>query len=595
MLIKCDNLAKYLKDEVLFENISFQLDEGEKCAIVGNNGVGKTTLLRILTGELESDKGDILFPGDKKIGYLAQNPDYITENTIIDEMWSVKQDMIDLERAIDESQKKIATLSGEALEKELDNYHRMTNEYEQNDGYSIKSRIIGILKGLGFEEESFAMKLTALSGGQKSRVMLGKLLLLEPDLLILDEPTNHLDIQAIEWLESYLDSFKKAVIIVSHDRYFLDKTVNRIIHMSNNTAASYKGNYSDFIHSLELRNIELDESHLHFRLTPEKESGNDVLSVEGLKKQFDENVLFEDVNFEVKKRDRIAIIGTNGTGKTTLLKIICELIKQDAGTISYGTNVALSYFDQEQATLDPDKTLFDDFHDAYPKLNNTAIRNTLGAFMFRGDDVFKEIKSLSGGERGRLAIAKLLLKNANLLILDEPTNHLDIESKEILENALINYEGTIMYVSHDRYFIKKTATRIFELKNRQFIIYDDDYDYYLAKKENMERRYLKTDAAAVSSSANVSKITDSQQEWINSKQLSAEKKKCEREIKRCEKSIEELEEKLDEIQEKMMDESIQHDYSKLNELTKQKDEYESQLEDVMTAWEEASIKLEEFN
>ena len=538
MILSCQNLSKTFVDRPILKQASFQLEEHEKAAIVGVNGAGKTTLLKMIIGQLPADEGLITFAKDKTFGYLAQQSDLSSSHTIYEELLSVKQDLVSMEQQLRDLEESMKHCEGTQLEEIMDRYTRMTHDFEVKGGLLYKSELTGVLKGLSFLDEDFDKQISTLSGGQKTRVSLAKLLLQSPDLIILDEPTNHLDIASISWLETYLRSYKGAVLIVSHDRYFLDRVVTKVIAIENGLVRSYAGNYSDYaakaamlrkaavnaylkqqeeihhqqqvidklksfnreksIKRAESREKMLDKMELlekpveirddmHLKLTPQIISGNDVLSIEDLSKHFGSLTLFEHVDIEIKRGEHVAIIGDNGTGKTTLLKIINELESMDSGQIRLGSKVEIGYYDQEHHVLHSEKTLFDEISDDYPTLTNTQIRNTLAAFLFTGDDVFKKISELSGGERGRVSLAKLMLSNANFLILDEPTNHLDITSKEILEQALNDYEGTVLYVSHDRYFVNQTATRILDLYNKQFYSFAGNYDYYLEKKDVVEQ------------------------------------------------------------------------------------------------------------
>ena len=570
MILSCSNIDKTFVDNHVIKSASFHIEDNEKAAIVGINGAGKTTLLKIITGSLPADAGLVTFAKDKSFGYLAQHQAVDSENTIFDELLSVKQEVLELEASIRQMEQDMKHVSGEKLELLLQKYARLTHRFEDINGYAYKSEITGILKGLGFEEETFSKKVETLSGGQKTRVALGKLLLKKPDLIMLDEPTNHLDLNAIAWLETYLLNYKGAVMIVSHDRYFLDRIATKIIEIDNGVVSSFHGNYSAYaeqkehlrteqmnaylnqqreikhqeevidklkqfnreksIRRAESREKMLDKierlekpvevrADMNLKLTPHKTSGNDVMQIEGLAKSFGSTHLFDNVSFEIKRGEHVAIIGDNGTGKTTLLKIINELLPPDKGYIKLGTNVEIGYYDQEQQVLHMDKTLFEEISDTYPYLTNTEIRNTLAAFLFTGEDVFKKISALSGGERGRVSLAKLMLSEANFLILDEPTNHLDITSKEILETALNAYEGTILYVSHDRYFINKTASRILELTHHKFINYIGNYDYYLEKKD------ILTPASDTSAKPSAKEPSEQKLEWKKQKENQANARK----------------------------------------------------------------------
>lgn len=633
MILSCSNIDKTFVDNHVLKNASFHIEDHEKAAIIGINGAGKSTLLKIITGHLPADAGIVTFAKDKNYGYLAQHQAVDSENTIFDELLTVKQEVLDLEASIRRTEADMKHASGEELELLLKKYASMTHRFEDINGYACKSEITGILKGLGFQEDEFDKKVATLSGGQKTRVALGKLLLQKPDLIMLDEPTNHLDLNSITWLETYLLNYKGAVIIVSHDRYFLDKITTKIIEIDNGVVSTFHGNYSDYaiqkehlrteqmnaylnqqreikhqeevidklkqfnreksIKRAESREKMLDKierlekptevrADMKLTLTPHRISGNDVMQVEDLSKRFGINRLFENVSFEIKRGEHVAIIGDNGTGKTTLLKIINELIPMDTGIIKLGTNVEIGYYDQEHHVLHMEKSLFEEISDDYPDLTNTEIRNTLAAFLFTGEDVFKKISALSGGERGRVSLAKLMLSEANFLILDEPTNHLDLTSKEILETALNAYEGTVLYVSHDRYFINKTATRILELTHRQFINYIGNYDYYLEKKE------LLTPASDLAASVKSEEPSTQKLDWKQQKENQALLRKRENDLKKCEEKIEALENKNTALDEEMASPEIATNSAKLQEIAKQKEDIEAELEILYAKWEELS-------
>lgn len=634
MILSVSNIDKTFVDNHVIKSASFHIEDYEKAAIVGINGAGKSTLLKIIIGELPADDGLVTFAKDKTFGYLAQHQEINSDNSIFDELLTVKQEVLDLESAIRQAEHDMKSLEGDELEQLLKKYSSLTHRFEEINGYAYKSEITGILKGLGFSENEFDKKVATLSGGQKTRIALGKLLLQKPDLIILDEPTNHLDLNSIAWLETYLLNYKGAVIIVSHDRYFLDKIATKIIEIDNGNVTSFNGNYSDYAKQKEHLRIEqlntylnqqreikhqeevieklrsfnreksikraesrekmLDKiervekptevkSDMNLKLTPQKISGKDVLTITGLAKSFDDQLLFSDINFEIKRGEHVAIIGDNGTGKTTLLKIINELVPADAGAINLGSNVEIGYYDQEHHVLHMDKTLFEEISDDYPNLSNTEIRNTLAAFLFTGDDVFKKISSLSGGERGRVSLAKLMLSEANFLILDEPTNHLDITSKEILESALNSYEGTVLYVSHDRYFINKTATRILELTHHEFINYIGNYDYYLEKKQTpaaIEEDIVKNEAPSTQ-----------KLDWMQKKEQQAAQRKKENELKKCEERIAQLEEKIGELDEEMAKPEVATDVARLQEIAKEKNLLEEELNPLYEKWEELSEQI----
>ena len=641
MILNATNISKSFGSNEIIKDANFLVNEHEKVAIVGVNGAGKTTLLKILTGEEHADSGNVILTKDAKLGYLRQINNVDSTLSIIDELYTVIEHILNMEKRMLEMQEQMQHLSGEALEALYSSYTALTHSYELMDGYAAKSKVIGILKGLGFNENDFERKINTLSGGQKTRVFLAKLLLEEPDIILLDEPTNHLDLRSIEWLESYLLNYKGAVIIVSHDRYFLDKIVSKVIDIENAEVQMYSGNYSDFsakkqmlldakmkeylnqqqeikhqeavitklkqfnreksIKRAESRQKQLEKidrveapvthiENMKLSLDISKESGKDVLTVHDLSKSFDEKHLFSNINFEIKRGERVAIIGDNGTGKTTLLKIINGLLSPDTGEVIYGSNVSIAYYDQEHQVLHMDKTLFDEISDTYPEMNNTQIRNILAAFLFTGEDVFKKIGDLSGGERGRVSLVKLMLSKANFLLLDEPTNHLDILSKDVLESALNSFPGTICYVSHDRYFINKTATRILDLTGNRLLNYIGNYDYYIEKREAVE-------GAANLSVNNIeekpAEVSDSKQEWIENKNAQAQKKKITNALNKCEKEIEKIEEKLTLIDEEFANPEISSNVGKLMELQKEKTALEEKLEKLMNEWEELTLSLEE--
>lgn len=641
MILNATNISKSFGSNEIIKDANFLVNEHEKVAIVGVNGAGKTTLLKILTGEERADSGNVILAKDAKLGYLRQINNVDSTLSIIDELYTVIEHILNMEKRMLEMQEQMQHLSGEDLEALYSSYTALTHSYELMDGYAAKSKVIGILKGLGFNENDFERKINTLSGGQKTRVFLAKLLLEEPDIILLDEPTNHLDLRSIEWLESYLLNYKGAVIIVSHDRYFLDKIVSKVIDIKNAEVQMYSGNYSDFsakkqmlldakmkeylnqqqeikhqeavitklkqfnreksIKRAESRQKQLEKidrveapvthiENMRLSLDISKESGKDVLTVHDLSKSFDEKHLFSNINFEIKRGERVAIIGDNGTGKTTLLKIINGLLSPDTGEVIYGSNVSIAYYDQEHQVLHMDKTLFDEISDTYPEMNNTQIRNILAAFLFTGEDVFKKIGDLSGGERGRVSLVKLMLSKANFLLLDEPTNHLDILSKDVLESALNSFPGTICYVSHDRYFINKTATRILDLTGNRLLNYIGNYDYYIEKREAVE-------GAANLSVNNIeekpAEVSDSKQEWIENKNAQAQKKKITNALNKCEKEIEKIEEKLGLIDEEFVNPEISSNVGKLMELQKEKTALEEKLEKLMNEWEELTLSLEE--
>lgn len=631
MVLACNNISKSFGIDEIIKNASFHIEEREKAAIVGINGAGKTTLLRIIMGEYQADSGEVIIAKDRTIGYLAQHQKLSGDNTIYDELLSVKKDIIELEQKIRRLELEMHSKEGVELEAVMEAYSKSTHQFELQNGYAYKSEVVGVLKGLGFDEGDFEKKMNTLSGGQKTRVALGRLLLSKPDIIMLDEPTNHLDMNSIAWLENYLVNYDGSVIIVAHDRYFLDKVVTKVIEVERGIVSVFSGNYSDYaakkkqlmdaklkeyynqqrdikhqeeviaklksfnreksIKRAESREKLLDkievidkpiteQETMHFKLEPAKESGNDVLSVEGLSKAFGGNRLFDNVSFEIKKGEKVALIGNNGTGKTTILKIINHIIDADAGKVKLGANVEIGYYDQEHNVLHMDKTAFDEIGDAYPDMTNTQIRNMLACFLFTGDDVFKKISDLSGGERGRVSLAKLMLSNANFLILDEPTNHLDIMSKEILESALNRYTGTVLYVSHDRYFINKTASRIMELSANTVTNYIGNYDYYLEKRDILAPKEVKQ----VSSEKNTAVKDD----WKAQKEEQAKLRKRQNDIAKIEKSIEQLEKDNSELDEQLALPEVYSDVKQLMKLNEKKHEIEKKLEKLYEDWETLS-------
>lgn len=640
MILSCNRICKEFVTGPVLSDVSFLINEHEKAAIVGINGAGKSTLLKIITGEIPADSGEVYFAKSASVGYLAQHQEINTDLTVFDVMLDVKKDILDLSDKMRRLEKQMKEASGDDLNSLYENYAKTTHEFETKNGYAYKSEITGILKGLGFRESEFDKPVHTLSGGQKTRVYLARVLLSAPDIILLDEPTNHLDIDSIAWLETYISNFPGAVVIVAHDRYFLDKIVTKVIEIDNCKASVFNGNYSDYavkkkaeresllksylnqqreivhqeavIEKLKSFNREksikraesrekllnkveriekplFSERQMNFTLNPYVESGKDVLKVHSLKKAFGNNLLFENIDFEIKRGERVAIIGGNGTGKTTLLKIITGLLNPDAGSFSLGTKVEIGYYDQEHQILNPKNTLFDEISDEHPYLSGTKIRNTLASFLFTGDDVFKLISSLSGGERGRLSLAKLMLSEANFLILDEPTNHLDITSKEILEEVINNYTGTVLYVSHDRYFINKTATRILNLTNGQILNYIGNYDYYLEKKADVELVQFKNSFTENTKlSGETDDLSENRKNWQQQKEEQAKLRKIWNELKRTEDEISALEERNQVLDEMLSDTSIASSPGKLIELHKEKTANEERLSELLEKWEELS-------
>ena len=637
MILSCNHIDKAFGTKQILKDVSFHVEEREKTAIVGINGAGKSTLLKIIMNQLPADSGEVALSRGASIGYLAQHEAVSGEHTIYEELLEVKKEIIEMEEKIRSLELDMKHQQDEELTATLDLYHRLSTEFENRNGYAYKSELIGVLKGLGFEESEFDKSVATLSGGQKTRVALGKLLLSKPDIILLDEPTNHLDMNSIAWLETYLLNYQGAVIIVAHDRYFLNKVVTKVVELDNGHATVFLGNYSDYatkkamlrnaqlkawmnqqqeikhqeqviarlksfnreksIKRAESREKMLDKidrlekptelnSEIHLQLHPRVESGEDVLKVEHLSKAFDSQQLFSDLNFSVKRGEKVAIIGNNGTGKTTILKIINSVIEADAGSFTLGSKVHIGYYDQEHHVLHMEKTLFEEIADDYPTLTNTEIRNTLAAFLFTGDDVFKQIKDLSGGERGRVSLAKLMLSEANFLILDEPTNHLDIVSKEILEHALNQYTGTVLYVSHDRYFINQTASRILDLTGNTLVNYIGNYDYYLEKREELTRIYApETSVSSVEQSTAAAIASSGKDEWQKRKEEQARERKRQNDLKKTEDQIQKLEARNQEIDDQMCLESVYTDVAKCMELNKEKTENANKLEALYEVWE----------
>ena len=649
MILSCQNISKSFGTDEILKNVSFHIEANEKAAIVGINGAGKSTLLKIIMQKETPDTGEVILAKDATIGYLAQYQDVSGHRTIYEEVLDAKKNIIEMEERLRGMEAQMNALTGQELEALLDGYHRLSHEFELLGGYTYRSEVTGILKGLGFSESEFDRQMSELSGGQKTRVSLGKLLVTKPDVLLLDEPTNHLDMESIRWLEGFLMNYKGAVVIVSHDRYFLDRVVTKVVEIFQHQGYVYQGNYTEFakkkakiredllkqyynqqreikhqeevitklksfnreksIKRAESREKMLDKierlekptdenTDIHIVLEPDVTSGNDVLTVEHLRKAFGTHTLFDDLSFEIKRGERVALIGNNGTGKTTILKIINELLLADGGTIVLGSNVHIGYYDQEHQLLHMEKTIFEEIADDYPQLNHTKIRNVLAAFLFTNDDVFKRIADLSGGERGRVSLAKLMLSDANFLILDEPTNHLDITSKEILESALNQYTGTVFFVSHDRYFINQTATRILDLTGGTIVNYIGNYDYYLEKHDELTRIYVEAEPKAQAAQMTEQTVaqdgsgTDKKADWQAQKAEQARIRKLENTLKKAEERIAELEDLIVGIDEECADPANATNSAKLGELTGRQNEYRSELEKCYEEWEQVSMELE---
>ncbi len=671
MILSCQNISKSFDGEEILRDVSFHLEEHDKAAMIGINGAGKSTLLRIITGELSPDSGEVTLSHGKSLGYLAQYQEMEGDATIYEEVKKARQYVLDMETQLRDMEQRMQAAPSESQQALLDSYTQLMHRFELENGYAVQSEITGVLKGLGFEEKDFDRKLSTMSGGQKTRVVLGKLLLTRPDILLLDEPTNHLDVSSIEWLETYLINYPGTVLIVSHDRYFLNRIVNRVVEIENGKSMSFPGNYNDYSakksivrkaqynawmkqqaeikHQEEvitklkqfnreksikraesrekmLNKIELLEkpqevsADMHIQLKPRTESGKDVLTIKGLSKSFSGLSLFRDQDMEIKRGERVAIIGDNGTGKSTILKMITGLLVPDSGSITFGSKVHVGYYDQEQQLLHDEKSIFDEIGDDYPTLNNTQIRNVLAAFLFTNEDVFKRIGSLSGGERGRVSLAKLMLSEANFLILDEPTNHLDIISKEILEDALKEYTGTVLYVSHDRYFINQTATRILDLHNHTLVNYIGNYDYYLEKKDELSRIYASdpgltaadsqtgsrngavSAASGEGSDRGIAALTGTaagfsgtsasleggKTNWQAQKEEAARRRKIENRIRKIEEEIAALEARNAEIDAEFLKPETGTDLPKCQKLSREQAENNEKLEQLYEEWETAA-------
>ena len=637
MILSCNHICKSYGVDIILDDCSFFINDNEKVAIVGNNGAGKSTIMKIIMGESNADSGSVIIGKDKTIGYLAQYQDLSSHNSIYEEVKSVKQNIIDMEQKLMDYEKQMSVVSGDELSKLMNSYTNLEHTFQLLNGYSYKSEIEGVIKGLGFTEEDFNKPVGTLSGGQKTRVALCKLLLEKPDIIMLDEPTNHLDLNSIKWLETYLLNYNGTVLIIAHDRYFLDKIVTKVVEIENHKSHVYEGNYSAFAakkkqlreaqmnlylkqqseikHQKEViaklrsykqekfykraesrekalskmdvieKPTELQDS-MTISLEPDVVSGNDVLTVTGLTKSFT-TTLFSNLDFKINRGEHVALIGDNGTGKTTILKIINGLVDADAGVIKLGTNVHIGYYDQEHHNLSDENTLFEEISNAYPNMNNTKIRNTLAAFMFTGDDVFKRVSDLSGGEKGRLSLAKLMLSEANLIILDEPTNHLDMTSKEILENAINNYTGTVLYVSHDRYFINQTAQRILELTNTKLINYLGNYDYYEEKREQLTTTFVPEAIVQKEKKA----VSDNKQDYLERKAEAARIRKLKNDISKVEEKIKKYEDRLNELGNLVADPEIATNSAKLNEISKEQNDISEKLDELMEEWEVLSDQL----
>lgn len=635
MILACHKIKKSFGTDVILKDASFHVEENEKVAVVGINGAGKSTLLKIIMQEEDADDGEVVLAKGSTIGYLSQHQDLDGEKGIYEELLEEKRELFDMEQKMRSMEEEMKHLKGQQLSEILDAYTRLSQKFEYENGYACKSEVTGVLKGLGFSEEEFDKPVRTLSGGQKTRVALGKLLLSKPDILLLDEPTNHLDMRSIAWLENFLRNYGAAVVLVSHDRYFLNRIVTKVVEIAEGELTVFSGNYTDYagkkaklreerirrymnqqrevkhqeeviaklkqfnreksIKRAQSREKMLDKmekiekpternDQMKLLLEPHVMSGKDVLRVRGLSKSYPANALFANVDIDILRGEKVAIIGDNGTGKTTFLKIINQMEEADSGEFELGAKVHIGYYDQEHHVLHAEKTLFEEISDAYPDLSHTKIRNLLAAFLFTGDDVFKKVEALSGGERGRLSLAKLMLSEANFLILDEPTNHLDVVSKEILEQALKHYTGTVLYVSHDRYFINETATRILDLQNRVFVNYIGNYDYYLEKNEELTKIYAKEKQEEADAAS--AKELDAKLEWKQQKEMQAKKRKLENDLKRTESEITQKEDRISQIDALLLLEEVYTDGVECSKLSREKESLESSLEQLYEQWEE---------
>lgn len=636
IILSCKNIHKSYGEDVILNNVTFNINEGDKVGLIGPNGAGKSTLFKILTGELEQDGGDLYIDKAKTTGYLAQHLSLKSSNTIYDEMLVVFKDIIDIENKLS----KLENLMNQPYDKNNESYqNKLINDYAtyselyvNRGGYTYKAEISRVLKGLGFFEIDFDKEINLLSGGQKTRVALCKLLLIKPNILLLDEPTNHLDLDAIEWLEEYLKSYKGTVILISHDRYFLDSVTSQTMELINGHMNFYNGNYSKFIelsqknYETQLKAYNIQQAEIkrqeaviekyrsfnreksikaaesrqkrldkierldapdkapklrNVNFTAQIKSGNDVLHIENLGKSFDDIKLFSNVNFDIKKGERTAVLGENGRGKTTIFRIIMNEIDKYDGICSIGKNVFIGYYDQEQSNLNMDKTVIDEVWDTFPKLTTTEVRNALAAFLFTGDDVFRKISSLSGGERCRINLLKLMLSKSNFLLLDEPTNHLDIMSREALEKALLNYDGTVLLISHDRYFLNKVASKIYELKENGVSEYIGNYNYYIEKKKNP----LRFDSLMEQNNSKTKTKTQIENEKKKKRLKKAAEKEEKLKVKNIEDKISNFEEEVSKLERELCLEEVYSNPDKSEKINKELLRIKSEIEKLYEKWE----------
>lgn len=642
ILLQCVQITKSFGAETILSNVKLEVKSRERIALVGRNGAGKSTLLKIIAGELSHDSGDLIIPKNVEIGYLAQHSGLHSDRSIWDEMLSVFSHLKHMEKNLRQLEEKMSNPNTPNYEKILSEYDQLQQDFKDQGGYQYEADIRSILSGLNFSDFDYNTPIYSLSGGQKTRLSLGKLLLTKPDLLILDEPTNHLDIDTLTWLENYLAGYPGAILVVSHDRYFLDRIVDYVYELSFNQTVKYTGNYSTYLEEKakrlelemkmyekqqeEVKNLEDfvqrniarastsnraksrrkqlermdlmtkptdDDKSAKFRFDITRQSGNDVLTIQNLAIGYDSKPLVENLDLKLTRGESVALLGPNGIGKSTLIKAISEKIKPLDGHIQYGSNVSIGYFDQEQTELTSNKTVLQELWDEYPQTIEKDIRTVLGNFLFSGEDVLKIVSDLSGGEKSRLALAKLMMKNANLLILDEPTNHLDLDSKEVLENALIDYPGTLLFVSHDRYFVNRMATRVVELSSTEITNYLGDYDYYIAKKlEQAEWEELeaskRVDASVEGFDANEKQ---SKQDYKREKELKKKARQRQRKIDELEKMIEQAEMNIAEWEEELCDPEVYQDHEKSMKLNENIEEAKQKIETYMEQWEE--LQLEE--
>lgn len=636
IILNCSNISFSFGTETVLKNISFSIKEYEKLGLVGVNGAGKTTLLKIITGEFKQDTGSIHVMKDIKIGYLKQDLGLCFSNSIWNEVLSVYTDLITMEKQIRTLESKISSEKNRNI---VDNLIKKHDDlcfiFERCGGYEYNSRAKGVLKGLGFDRNSYNQPVSSLSGGQKTRLALAKLLLRQPDILLLDEPTNHLDINSTEWLEDFLKNYKKSILVISHDRYFLDNVTNKTLELENHICKLYNGNYSEYIKrkrknkKIEQKHYELQQKEIsHIKAFIEKQkqwnreknliaarsrqkvldkmdklskpaappekinikfksgisSGRDVLFVDKLSKSFSDTVLFDNISFNIMKNERIFLLGPNGCGKTTLLKILAGSLNKTAGSIRYGHNVKIGYYDQEQESLNFNKTVIEEVWDSNNKLTHTEIRNILAMFLIRGEDVFKSINSLSGGEKSRAALAKLMASGANFLLMDEPTNHLDINSKECLESALMNFDGTVLIVSHDRYFISKIGTRIMKIHNNSLTDYKGNYSGYIKHKNNYNEKKADTESDK--------SITDTKLAYIASKEKRSKLAKLKKRLKKTEEEIYSTEASVKQIENEMKDSQIQSDHVALQELHDNLTMQKKKLDNLYTQWDSLTLRRE---